>query len=537
MTHRERLWLGLIVAGCLLLLAGAALPQIESDAAFYGRIARNILASGNWLTMDHPFRPEVISDKPPLTIWLMALSLRFGGLNDVSLRLWQILTTVALVPLTYRLSRLARGTREEALLAALLVVTFVQVFMLSGLPQQDVPLTFFLTLAFLAYMAYRRSGVTTPALLASVWVAMAVLTKGIVALVIFCLVVVVDLAVTWKRTDRGGHWRWGQAAAGAAVFLLVAAPWFVIGAVRQGQPFIDTFFLQGNLGIWRFFHSTLRSPVPYWMGLVAYIPMVAGGMLPWTGLLPGAVREFWRGLRGADPTLRISALWAGLLFLFLSLSAGDKVYRYLQPCYPVLAVFAARFLIGVIDDARRMRSAAAISLLIGVPLSIVAIWRLNTEYPESQVYLSLMVPFVVVLFVAVAVFGVVALAGRSRQAVAILAVGALVSYGVAYWTVGTQWYRLTPWPTVGATIDRLYRPGDRVVVRGAHGGELAFASFWVTAPAPLSFAENDEELLKAWTAGGVFGLFAPDAYARLRDRLHPTILLTMPVGWVLALNR
>jgi len=162
----------------------------------------------------------------------------------------------------------------------------------------------------------------------------------------------------------------------------VAAPWFIAGAIRQGMPFVDTVFLHGSLGVGRFVRPFLTSPIPYWQVVLAYVPMLAAGLLPWTGLLPGAVREGWRGLRAGPPPIRLCALWAGVYFLLVSLAPGDKVWRYLYPCYPPLAVLAARWLTGAIGDARRLRGAAGILLVVSVPdeHSERLLWRFSPRY-------------------------------------------------------------------------------------------------------------------------------------------------------------
>ncbi len=534
----QQTWVILILAGCLVMLAGAPLPQLDSVTAYYGKVAKHVLATGEWFILEHPDRPGVIADKPPLAIWLMAISLRVGGDTDVALRLWQLLMSVALVLVTYQIARLA-AEREEALLAALLLVTFQQVFYFSNPPQQDVPLTLFLALAFYAYLIYRRDGRTRAAALAGLWVALGVLSKGIVALAMFGPVVGADLLFALARADRTGHWRWAQVAVGASVFLIVAAPWFIIGAIRLGMPFVQTFMFADN-GIARFFHPYLGSgPIPaggFWVKLLAYVPMLMLGMLPWTGLLPGSVGQAWRSLRAGPPSLRLCSLWTGFVFLFLSLSAGDKIIRYLYPCYPPLAVLAARFLAGVLDDARRLRTAAGISVVLGIPVLLAAGWFLARGAPrESQLYLPIILPSLIIFALALIVFALLTVWGNGRQAVAALTAGAILSYGLTYWMVMQRWEQLWPWRTVAATVNQLYRPGDRVLVLGSSGAETDFAAYRIAAP--VTQVANDTAFTRAWQEGRVFGLLSPEVHASLRDRLHPTVLVQMPIGWVLVTNQ
>ncbi len=422
----ERVWMLLLLATCLLIFAGAPLPHLDGDDKFYGDIARHILASGDWLTLKQPGQPGWVVDKPPLSFWLMAISIRLGGDNEAALRLWQLLMAVVAIFVTFRIARLG-AAREEALLAALLLGTSALFFYLSLNPKQDVPLSLFLALAFYAYLTYRAEGRTGAAVLSGVCVALAVLSKGIVALAAFAPVVVVDLLSSWSAR-RAGHWQWTQVVAGAAAFVLVAAPWFIVGAVRQGQPFIDTFFLGGSLGVGRFFEAS-RRVIPYWEAVLVEILALMAGTVPWTGFLPGAMREAWRSLRAGPPSVRLCMLWAGLYFSLVALSPADKVIHHLLPMYAPMAVLAARAVMTTPSDPRHLRVPAAIAVLAAVPVVAVMVLSLARYRGEAGFYLPLLGPPVALLLVALVAFAGFALRGRGRMAVAVACAVSLLAYG------------------------------------------------------------------------------------------------------------
>jgi len=422
----ERVWLLLLLATCFLILTGAALPHLDEDDIFYGDIARRILVTGDWFTLQHPGRGATwVVDKPPLSFWLMAISIRLGGDNPAALRSWQLLMALAAIYVTIRIARLGAG-REEALLAAMLLGTSALFFYLSLNPKQDVPLSLFLALAFYAYLTYRAEGKTRTAILAGLWVALAVLSKGIVALAAFAPVIVVDLLISWLM-KRTGHWQWTQVVAGAAVFALVAMPWFIFGAVRQGHAFVDTFFLTGTVGVGRFF-DVARRGLPYWEAVVVMIAALMAGTVPWAGFLLGAAREGWRSLRAQASSVRLCALWAGLYFALVALAPGYKLFHHLLPmCLPV-AVLTARAVTTTPSDHRHLRVPAAIALLATVPVVaiIVLAWA---RYPEeARSYLPL-VGSVVLIVLALGAFAVFAFWGRGRMAVAVACAVSLLAYG------------------------------------------------------------------------------------------------------------
>lgn len=422
----------LLFATCLLILAGALLPHLDGDDKFFGDIARRILATGDWLTLQHPGRGTAwVVDKPPLSFWLMALSIRLGGDNPAALRFWQLLMAVGTIYVTVCLARLG-AEKEEALIAGVLLGTSALFFYLSLNPKQDVPLTMFLALAFYAYLTYRAEGKTTTAVLGGVWVALAVLSKGIVAIPAFAPVIGADLVISC-RAKRPRHWRWLQVMGGVAAFVLVAAPWFIVGAVRQGQPFIDTFFLTGTVGVGRFFDAARRG-LPYWESIAVMVAAVMAGTLPWAGLLPGAVREAWRGFREGPPSVRLCALWAGGYFALIALSPGYKLFHHLLPMFVPVAVLAARAVRATPSDSRRLWVPAAIALVTAAPVIIMIVLS-RARYPEQARLYAPFVPAVVLLLAALGAFAVYALRGRVRSAVAVSCTVSLLAFWLAELTM------------------------------------------------------------------------------------------------------
>ncbi|GEM_PF-817928 len=533
-----RTWRALVVIACLAMLLGAPVPQIDSDTPLSGEIAQHILATGDWLTLRYPVHySSAIVDKPPLTYWLMAVSIWLGGPTNAALRLWCILMAMLLVLTVYGLARLD-CSEEESLLAALIMATFQQVFYETSLaPQHDIPVTLFLTLTFYSYLRYRRDGRARWTLLAGFWAALAVLTKGILFLPGILGVVAADALLAWRRGERP-RWRVRHVAAGGLVFTLAAAPWFVVEALRLGPPFLRM-MLVGAGGLERLRHPFLGAGFAGLEGYVAawlaYVPLLIVGMLPWTALLPGAIAQGWRSLRGDAPSARLSAVWFALYFAAISLSQGDRSARYLLPCYPPLALLAGRALAGALARGARLGAGSLLLPLLG-PLALWAgVWVARRSSPvEMQAYTPILVPILAVLTLVVVALTVLAGRGLLRQAVALAAAGSVLSYTVTYAMLVERWAPLWPWPAIGATVNRLYHPGDRVLIVGRYTAEANLAAYWIRPPIERV---DDDALVAAWHRERILALLAPDRLAALRDRLHPTVLLRTPMGWSLVTNR
>src|SRR5438034_316506 len=133
-------WIG--AAGIAVLLAGLALPLTDGDTAFYATVARGALKSGEWVAFYSP--GGQVFDKPPLTIWLLGLSMAAFGCADWAVRLWHILFDLATLFVTSRLARITLAMRQT-LAAPLVSQNPGQFFYQSPLPHQHLPHTLFVS--------------------------------------------------------------------------------------------------------------------------------------------------------------------------------------------------------------------------------------------------------------------------------------------------------------------------------------------------------------------------------------------------------
>jgi 4-amino-4-deoxy-L-arabinose transferase-like glycosyltransferase len=476
----ERIWYVLIGATALVILAAAPLPHIDSDAPLYGRIAADILDTGDWLTFRHPGWQV---DKPPVVFWLMALSFRVAGTSNVSLRFWQLVAALALILLTYRAARAAGGTAQEGALAALILGSSVQFLYQATVPQQDVPLTLFLTLASYGLIRYVEGATAGWAVLIAVGVALAVLTKGIAGLVLFAVVLAASLLVARSALPRSPRALLGQAALAGTVFALLALPWFMTGVVREGDPFVRTFLTWGTLGVGRYFTPAISSPPPYWLSVFAYVPILALGLLPWSPVFVLAAAELPGAARQAAPGLRVVAVWFAAIFLLLSLSSGDKVFRYLLPCLPPAAILAGRTAASILCDARRLRIAGRLAAVPAAALLVIGFLFLWSGHPGSRDLLAAVVlPAVVAVGAGMVGFGLAAMRGRGQAAVVLAAVGTLAGFGLFERNMMVRATAINPWPAIAAAAAPLAPESHRLVLYGRAGEGFNFAHFYLDEP-------------------------------------------------------
>ena len=106
--------IGLLLLCGLTFVLGLGQPAItDSDEAFYAEAAREMVASGDWVTPHYDFEPRF--QKPILYYWLTAAAYRAAGASEWTARLWSALSGVGLVLVTAHVALVAVGVLVAAL--------------------------------------------------------------------------------------------------------------------------------------------------------------------------------------------------------------------------------------------------------------------------------------------------------------------------------------------------------------------------------------------------------------------------------------
>jgi len=311
----------------------AVRPLYDPDEGRYAEIPREMLATGDWV-IPH-LNGLVYLEKPPLGYWLGALSLACCGPSEASARL---VTGVAgffalalLFALARRLWGIAAGVR--AVLLALGSVLFV----LLG---HQLTLDMLLTACLLAALSCFIFAQLRPAddrrcraWMLGCWaaLALAVLTKGLIGVVIpGCTLLGYTLLQRHFDIWRRLHWR-----SGLPVFLLIAAPWFVLAARADGE-FLRFFFIREHFQ--RFLTPIEQRSQPPWF----FVPVLVVGVLPWISLILAQLLGGWRAStpRGVFDVQRLLWVWSAFVLVFFSVS-NSKLIPYILPAIPALALLCA----------------------------------------------------------------------------------------------------------------------------------------------------------------------------------------------------
>lgn len=432
LTAPRRLWsarsLALITFAWLILQFGGLFsPGLLDDVdSVYIQIAREMLARHDFVT------PTIdgirFFDKPPLLYWLAAGSMHLFGIHDWAARLPLALGVLALFLAVYALGlRLYAETSPSAapdraaLYAALATATSLGPYLYTRFFIPDILIALWMTLSVHLFLAARDGarcraackrdgrvasteylqpvigsyGLTMPMRWAGVLPSLAfgavlaldVLTKGLIGLV-FPLAFVFLFLLLRRELPllRKLH-----LLPAAAVFLLLAAPWHLLVALRNpaiampsgtglpGRAGWAWFYLY-NEHIARFLGRRIprdygQVPIPlFWLLLGIWL-------VPWAAFLPAALRNAFKALRGtqnpfnrvistgersaewrdssispasAEGTSKSAALtspadaalatllWPGLILGFFTLSSRQEYYHL--PALPALALLVGALL-------------------------------------------------------------------------------------------------------------------------------------------------------------------------------------------------
>ena len=426
----HRITLPLLLLAALTFFTGLGRGAItDSDEAFYAESAREMVASGDWLTPHYNYEPRF--QKPVLYYWLTAATYLVFGPTEFGARLWSAMAGLGLVMVTAACGR--RWYDESTgLLAGAIVATNFGYFTIARMALPDLPLTFCITLAIWAALVSTLESERSPrkfVLLAALGLGLGFLMKGPVGLIIPLLVIVPLLAIERRSIALTPI----DIVLGFVVMLAVSMPWYLLMWWRHGNEYLQSFFVGDNFE--RFATDRFNDPRPWWF----YVPVVAGGLLPWTSLALvwlGPITQFLRRRRDVGTIDLRLMLWAILPLVFYTLSVG-KQPRYVLPVLPPLALLLAAAIVertqewrgyeGVRSMPRRALPVVVGSFLAGAFLVAlgVLLYRAQPLLINVQPIFTTIASAVIVVMGALVIL--VAVSGNWRAAPAVIAIAAALT--------------------------------------------------------------------------------------------------------------
>ncbi len=337
------LWAAIFLLWILVYAPGLFRPGLLDDAdATHAEAAREMTATGDYVTL-HVNGIRYL-EKAPLPYWLAALSFSGFGVTELATRLPTILAVLLSILLASLWALHAFGGRA-GVYGGLFVCTCVGFYLFTRvlIPEALLSLLIGSSLYFFLTALEPDRGTAWRWYAGYASVGLAVLTKGLVALVFVGLIAAGYLALSgeWRS------WRRFRLGTGLGVLLLVAAPWHILAGIRN-EGFFWFYFV--NEHFLRFLG--LRFPRDYnKLPALAYWGLHFVWLFPWILYLPLALREVGRdlfpardssahgGLTFRARTRLLCWVWAGVMLVFFAFSTNQEYYTF--PAYLPLLILLA----------------------------------------------------------------------------------------------------------------------------------------------------------------------------------------------------
>ena len=351
----------LLVIGYILLSANISGLYIYAlDEAKNSECAREMLESGDFIVPT--FNQELRTDKPPLHYYFMVASYAVFGVNEFSARFFSVVFGVLTVLITYLFSRRFAGA-SVAILTSIIFLSSLHVSIQFHMAVPDPYLIFFMTISFMAFYTFLKTGQKTYLWILYISLAMGSLTKGPVAVVLPGLSFLAYLIIT-------GNFNWVTIKSfrpgwGILLFLLITLPWYLAVHYKTGGEWTAHFFLKHNLNRYT---DTMEGH-----GAIFLVTplIVIVGMMPFSVFVIQAFKFSWQN-RKSNEIYLYAAITVLVITIFFSLSK-TKLPNYTVPAYPLLAIMLGGFLRTVIkvdENVKANRICLGVYTLIALLLPL-----------------------------------------------------------------------------------------------------------------------------------------------------------------------
>jgi len=333
---RDLLLLTLIIAIFYGIMLGSR-PLAVPDEGRYAEVPREMVLAGDYITP----RLNAVKyfEKPVLFYWLQSAAIKSFGYNLWSLRLSTALFGLLGCLVTY-MGATRLFDRRTGIISSLILSTGILYYGMAHLITLDMTVSTLLSATLLCFIVGTRSppGHTPKArntlmYLMYIFAALATLTKGLIGIALPGLIICTWIIVfnQWKLLKTV------CLPTGTLLFLAIAAPWHVLVQLHNPE-FFNYYFIKQQFARYATLSADRYKPL-WW-----FVPIIILGFYPWIVWLPQALSGSVSKISQfkADPVKAFLILWAGLLFIFFSIS-NSKLIPYIVPIFTPLAILLADF--------------------------------------------------------------------------------------------------------------------------------------------------------------------------------------------------
>jgi 4-amino-4-deoxy-L-arabinose transferase-like glycosyltransferase len=338
----------LLIWAAIYMIDASRPPLLDDVDSVHAEAAREMALQNDWVTI-HTNGIRYM-EKAPLMYWSLAASYRIFGVGEWSTRFPLMLAVIALVLATYVLGRHVYG-EAGGVYAGVVLVTSLGLYIYTRFLIPEVLVALWLTLGY--YFFLRALEEEQPSRLVcwgfAATCALSVLTKGLIGLIFPAGAIGLYLLLTRNLRKLLKL----RIMSSLLVFLVIAAPWHILAALRnpaQGQApsFLWLYFINEHL--MRFLGK--RVPAGFdTVPLGIFWALMLAWLLPWSAFLPQAVRDVLARRRELSSGIKLDRgqsasllflLWPLVILVFFSFSTRQEYYTI--PALPALGLLVGGWL-------------------------------------------------------------------------------------------------------------------------------------------------------------------------------------------------
>ena len=336
-------------------------PLIDPDEPVYAATGRTMLLSHRFADWWSPhYNGALWFDKPPMTYWLIGLSMKAFGPTALAARIPSAICALLLTALTvYLANRFWPRTVSAGIWAAAAIATSLQTLVLARAAVTDMILAVFLTTAVIGMWNWLNDERETGWLLAAgMATGLATLTKGPVAIVLVggCVLFFLLLTRQASRILTPSLWL------SLLISIVIALPWYLSMIHLHGSMFITGFLEANNLTRY------LKPEHPQTSSALWFLPVLLGFIFPWTAPLLLSLKSAWGASVKGDRASLFALVWIAWVFIFFSASQ-TKLLTYIYPLYPLAACLIGRW----IDEEPTRNGRVACGIVFAIVAALIAV--------------------------------------------------------------------------------------------------------------------------------------------------------------------
>lgn len=339
---------------------------LDPDEGRYSEIPREMIETGDYITPRLNYVKYF--EKPIMHYWLTAASFLMFGQNEFAGRFFPVTLGLMGCIVTGLLAYAITKDKRAGFMAGMILASSTLWFGISRINITDMTLTFFFTLSLFFFRLWVNDvNRKTYLIMSYISMALAVLTKGLIGIVLPGIIAVIYALMTGQF--RRIMTRIFSPIA-IIIFLIVNFIWFIPVCMRN-PDFFHFFFIREHF--LRYTTTIHERYQPFYF----FMPVLLAGLVPYTGLLIDAIRGMFGKCRLIVKSDGIFlGIWFFITFVFFSFS-DSKLVTYILPCFPPLAVLFGSILASY--QPHEFKTFIIINAIILIPLSLTGIiWPMYT---------------------------------------------------------------------------------------------------------------------------------------------------------------